>query len=406
MNVARRRQHAPQRQLALSDVLAAASASYYANVPDMAGSFGRQIGSYARRQLSRGFGSRSPRKVNRAPRSARAPRFDAKDIKQTVYDKAYTPSGKVNGKKKRRKTSRRPAFSSREKKSIRRIIDVADAFSLVKNIKQTKFSDFTCRYNKVAWLAPNLSEDVSFYINDISWKVRSPGTTNIVTNSVTEARQGQKIRVADSFNYHFHNNTNMPGDMEIVVWTCMEYTSTDPFVELVGMRDAQYCSTTTSVAIVDDFTQFFSVPGQRRTLWKKHQHFKIKFRGGENSQQFIKCKPFTIDVNRWLEEGQNTYCPGQHYIEVRMRGQTTHSSFVTGVADTTEPERYQNQMSGFFTLDVQTDHVRKYFMNDASDVMCIYQVLASTGLVTPESSDDRPVAGDPTIPDVGKPDQA
>lgn len=402
MNVARRRQHAPQGVISLADLSAVASGLNYAHAPEYLG----RVGNYARRRVTEAYRDYNKRKVNRRPRSARAPRFDGSDAKAVIYDKAYTPSGKVNRKKKGRKSKRRPAFNSREKKSIRRISNLADDFKMVNHTKQSLWSDFTVKYNKVAWLAPNVGTDAGDYIDEVSWNVRDPGTSNIVGNDVAQARQGQKIKVSDTFNYHFHNNTNMPGEMDIVVWTCQEYTSTTPFSELVQMRDAHYCSTTTSVAVVDDFTQFFSVPGQTRTLWKKHQQYKMKFRGGENSSQFIKCKTFVIDVNRYMEASTPAYVPGMHYIEVRMRGQTTHSSFVTGVADITEPDRYQNQMSGFFTLDVQTDHVRKYFMNDAADVLCRFHVKPAVGLVTPESASAQPIAGDPTIPDVGIPDQA
>ncbi len=322
-------------------------------------------------------------------------------------DGSYTPVISRRKSRKRR-TMKGRKLTKRQKLGVKAIINRKE-YQLVKHVKATKFGDHAANYNQVNY--HNISAfNIGAILSQCVWNVRDPSssTGGQTSQSISPtAMVGQKVRHHRTTNFFMFNNTNLSGEVCFAVFRCLDYTDVDPFSELLQMRDSHYSEGTTSVSINSDFRQYWSVPGQKRKLWKKVKEYKIYLKGGEHTSVFLDGGKTTIDVNRWIENGSTTYAPGSVYIQMRLMGRLSHSALSTDDPTISQPKRFKNQMMGFFTFDVRRDLTDKWEVLDAGDVLNPYQIDAPTGLFTPDDSvEQQPVQGDPEVPEVGVPDQA
>ncbi len=340
---------------------------------------------YAQRSAARNYGGRGFGRIN-----------------HRVPDKAYTPA--VTSKRKTKKTKRKPALTARQRASVKRVAKNLD-YVLVKSTKLCSFGSFITPYNEVARF--NISNvSIAGEIAKCTWTKRDPAVAGaLVPMTISPTLlNGQKFKCKRTMNLHLHNNSNMSGEVIIYLFKCEEYTTKTPFGELIDMLDSAY--PVARIPIQDDFTQFESVPGQKRELWKMKKSWKMQIKGGENSSCFIDIGTQVIDVNRWIESASPTYGPGSWYIEARAVGSITHLNTVTTAASVTSPAHFNDQAVTAFPLDFRKDFTESYYVKEAGDVTNKYIKLAPTGLVTPSDAANVPISGDPEIPDVGIPDQA
>lgn len=314
----------------------------------------------------------------------------------------YTPGIKQVKRKKAKKS--KPAFSQKEKKSIKRIAKNVCSYKTVLDKWQQTFSEEHVDYNKVARLSLDNFADAESIITNCDWVVRDTGSTSGGTNTQAISinnLDGQKLKHARTVNYKINNNTNTQCELVIYRFRCHEYTSTSPITELEAMRSAAYSQASVSPGRADDFALYDSVPGQKRELWSVDSKTTFNLKGGETTTHFRSDRTVTIDVNRWIEEGKPTYVPGMTFVVFRMMGRVTHANNITTAANASHMDYYANIMTESCQLDIYK-HIHDVFkVHTAADVLKRYEINAPTGLFTPLDGTVKPVSADPENPGLG-----
>lgn len=339
-------------------------------------------------------------KTSKTKRKAAKRPLQKSSAMKMVSNLNYTPVTARKVKRRKRKLKGKK-LNKREVKQVKRLINKKE-YALITSEKSQHYRVMGCAFNKVAY--QNIyGFAASAAIGGFAWTARGPsGTTESFT--IPLGRNGDKLKFHEKMNMKVHNNSNFSGEVQVAHFKCLEYTDSSPFQEIEQMRDARYNQATTSLAMSDDHTQYWSVSGQKRTDWKLASVKKISLRGGEVSQ-FTEIIKFRIDVDRWIEEGSLNYVPGQSYILMRLVGRTTHQGGVpTTASSNADVAHYNSVATGAFRLDVQENYDKQRYVLGASDVIKQFKVPVITGLAALTSN--TPVAADRDVAEVQLPKQA
>ncbi len=351
----------------------------------------------------------SPRK-SKKPKHKSAQKKRDKRARKNEYmavavDTARTFARPKKVKSMSKKHSKKPAFTKREKESIKRLAGNLTRFKKVKTIPSILYNNIECNYNKVGRFGIN-NQTIESVINDCDWSVRSPGTAVAVTNQIDPATYlGQRLRYGHEQVFEFCNNSNTSGEVVIYEFICQEYSSVAPLAEASHMRDAYYNNATTPLAVEDDRSFYWTSPNQKPTIWKIHRKETFDVKGGETFKYRKEMKPHTIDVNRFIEAGTPTFVPGYHYLEIRMMGRVTHSNKETTAPSAgVHPGLFEDQVTQFFVLDYYERRTINYWVETASDVVSEVTPIVASGITT-MVLEEAAVSADPQIPEHALPAQ-
>ncbi len=332
---------------------------------------------------------------------------NAAAVKKSYNDALTTALVKPNSRKGSK--SKKPAFTKREKDSIKRLAKNQDKYQRVLSTRDYIFGDIHCNFNKVAWFSVD-NRTAQIMLNATDWTIRNPASVGAPIATGVPATgaylEGQDVRFERKENYTFCNNSNSQGEVVIYEMVATDFNSITPFVDMQSLRDAHYSQTTTSLAAVDDFNQYMSVPGQKSDHWKIKKKTTFNVKGGEQFKYFFDTGKQTLKTSRWREEGLPSYFPGYVFLEIRIVGRITHSAKEsTPALIGSHPGLYQNQMTEFFPLDYLADSKRIYHVKTASDVLASFAVPVVSNLYTPSAVDEEAVNADPEAAGIGPPDQ-
>lgn len=325
-----------------------------------------------------------------------------------LYNRKQTVA-QVKNKRKKRKVKKKPAFSKREKRSIKRIADNGD-YKMVRMVRNYSPIVLRCDFNKVSWSNVWLNQAAT-NIAGCVWKIRLPDKGGTDPDHFEEVKidtttaSNQKVKIDNNVKVKVHNNSNECGELRMYMFQCTDYTNDQPFDELVEMRKTHF-GTATPVDITNDFNQYYGAPpGQKYRNWKMIKEVRMDMKGGEVSETFFDMPKYTFNVGRWIDAGKTTYVPGLCVIKGRLEGALTHSKAarVPALAGV-HPGIYDNLCKGSLQLDIERVFYQKYYVRDGGDAINKYADPVIGTLFTPtDIATDVPVAADPEQVGVGPP---
>lgn len=230
---------------------------------------------------------------------------------------------------KKRKSRRGRPISKRVKKYVK-YAKIHNDWQLVRSQTTSDFKPITSAVNKVDWSNQFLPLASTYFGRMVYNTILDDGlgADELATRDVNDtigAFQGKSWKYEDNFKYWLKNNANGQANLVVYQFKCIEGTDFAPIVSMEQSRDAKYSESTTSLAIADDFDNYWSTAGHLgQRPWKLIKKCSVRLQPGEETRLSFDSQ-FIFNPAMQAQKA-TTYYEGQRAIVFRLMGTLSHDA--------------------------------------------------------------------------------
>lgn len=242
-----------------------------------------------------------------------------------------------------------PQFTTKQKKSIKRIAKSAQwQKAAVREVQ--RMVQWTSAVNKVAWgfVAPfsyastfahysDSNLKTAEWVEDYATQQRAFEMNNL-DEDYASASTVYPMKIKGVADLYLKNNTNFQAEITLYTFRCVEETSTSPQTDIDNRLREKYNTTATAASMStkeDNFFQYFSVANSQKPKWKIESKQQVTLCGGEEAK--LRLSGAKLIKNNDFEVTASDYKKGDCVFVYRIMGVPSHDTTtktLLGVANT------------------------------------------------------------------------